>query len=153
MRFASLQRFGFWKDPWLGNLPHSLRVPPLWFGYHFDGLPNQKPWGHFSYPNAHEITPLEFFPLCRAGNSYELPHPLIALARKQGLEQWRSSMIKGPEFRVFTRHKVRPQSCRMLLPHICRYSYGVDPSNALHSWKWNRSRCFSSRRLRFLNYP
>jgi len=59
-------------------------------------------------------------------------------------------MIKGPEFRVFTRHKVRPQSCRMLLPHICRYSYGVDPSNALHSWKWNRSRCFSSRRLRFL---
>lgn len=137
----------------LGNLPLSRGVPPLWFGYHFDGLPCQKPWGLFSYPNAHEIPPLEPFPRCRADHSYESSHPLIALARKQGLEQWRSSLIKGLAFRVFTRQRVRSQSCWMLLQHICRCSYGVYPYNALHFRKWSKFRCSSSHRLRTLSYP
>lgn len=137
-------------DP--GNLPRSRGVPSLWFGYHFDDLPYQKPWGLFSYPNAHEIPPLKPFPPSRADNSFEWSHPLIALARKQGLEQWSSSLIKGLAYRVFTQHRVRSQSCRMLLQHICRCSYGVYPSNALHFRKWSRFRCSSSHRLRALGY-
>jgi len=138
---------------WTGSLPLPRWVPALRFGYRFAGLPDQKPWGLFSYPNAHEITPVKCFPRSRAGCSYERPHPLIALARKQGLEQWRSSLLKGPAFRVLALQRVRSQSWGMLLPHICRYSFGVYPSNALHSRKWNGFRRFSSRRLSALGYP
>jgi hypothetical protein len=134
-------------------LPRSRWVPPLWFGYHSDDLPNQKLWGLFSYPDAHEIPPVEFFPRSREGYFCKWPHPLIALARKQGLEQWSSSLLKGPASRVLTLQWVRSQLCRMLLLQICRYSYGVYPYSALHFRKWSGFRRFSSHRLRALSYP
>lgn len=63
MRFLSLQRFGLKKGFfYFRHLPHPENVPPSRFGYRLDGLPLPKPWDLFSYPNAHEISPLEPFP-------------------------------------------------------------------------------------------
>lgn len=63
MRFLSLQRIGLKKGVFcFRDLPHPENVTPSRFGYRLDALPNPRPWDLFSYPSAHEISPLELFP-------------------------------------------------------------------------------------------
>lgn len=71
MRFCSLQRFGLGKAHNLWDLPHLKGVTIVWFDYHFNAFPTPKPWGFISYLNAHEIRPLEFFPLFKANRSFD----------------------------------------------------------------------------------
>jgi len=62
LRFSSLQRFGFRKVSGYPKLASLRTVALLRFGYRLSAFPRLKPWDLFSYPNALEIFPLEFFP-------------------------------------------------------------------------------------------
>jgi hypothetical protein len=87
-----------------------------------------KPWDLFSYPNAHEITPLEIFPPKKGYEPYGTYHPLIALAKRQGTGQLRTDLPKSTAFRVLALRRSPCSSGGILLPLDSRSSCGVSPS-------------------------
>jgi len=54
--------FWFWEGFWYSRVacPRTVTLPR--FGYRHSVFPFLKPWGLFSYPNALEIYPIEFYP-------------------------------------------------------------------------------------------
>jgi len=68
--FALNLRLSVWR-----LLPLSPKVPPLGFGYPFDGVSSPKPWKSFSTPHAHGIRPSELFsvPEIRLGFRSDVP--------------------------------------------------------------------------------
>jgi hypothetical protein len=65
LRFSSLQRFGRRMVSVYPGVASPRKVALLRSGYRLNAFPLLQPWDLFSYPNALEIFPLEFFPLWR----------------------------------------------------------------------------------------
>lgn len=125
LRFWSLKHFGSGKGSFIRNLPHPGNVTLSRFGHRLSVFPTPKPWDLISYPNAHEIPPLEFFPFWR--RVVLSNNPILSLRKLSGSDQAFRKVYQQHRIQSIGPSKNPYAHGEMLLPPDGRCSFGVLP--------------------------